>query len=136
MSFTYNNEDAVFLSSALGLIRTRITDVDPTNPIFSDEQLTAFYGSEGNNWRLGAALALETIATYESLVQKVIKILQLTVDGAKLASELRAQAKTLRDQAAALVPVSTASEIDIAENVVDVFSLRQWIVAEGIRSVD
>lgn len=135
MSFTYDPNDAVFLATPVGIIRTRITDVDPTNSIFSDEQLTSYYLVEGSDWRKGAALALETIATYESLVQKVIKILQLSVDGAKLAAELRAQAKSLRDQAAALVPISTASEIEIAENVVDEFSLRNWLIAEGLRDV-
>ena len=47
---------------------------------------------------LAAALAVDTIASNEAYVQKVIETLGLKTDGAKLADALRAQAKALRNQ--------------------------------------
>jgi hypothetical protein len=51
--------------------------------------------------RLAAAQALDTIATNEALVQKVLRTQDLQTDGAKLSAELRARAAGLRAQVAA-----------------------------------
>ncbi len=95
MSFTYD------ISTTSGLVRRRINDVDETSPIFNDAEISAFLAVEGDDWRKGAALCLETIASSEALIQKVIRTLDLQTDGAKLGAELRAQAAGLRAQAAA-----------------------------------
>lgn len=94
MSFTYDT------ATNAGLIRLRIGDKDGDNPIFDDGEIAAFLTAEGDDWRRGAALALETMASSEAMIQKVIRTLELQTDGAKLATEFRAQAAALRSQAA------------------------------------
>jgi hypothetical protein len=79
-----------------GLVRLRINDRDAV--IFSDDEISAFLTVE-DGWRRAAALALETIASSEALILKVVTTLDLQTDGAKLGAELRAQAKELRRQA-------------------------------------
>jgi len=79
-----------------GKIRLRIHDREAL--IFSDDEITVFLEVEGD-WRRGAALALETIASSEALILKVVTTLDLQTDGAKLGAELRAQAALLRRQA-------------------------------------
>lgn len=65
--------------------------------VFTDAQISAFLRLEGGAVKLAAARALGAIAVNEALVSKVIKDGDLSTDGAKLAAELRAQAKELRD---------------------------------------
>jgi hypothetical protein len=87
-------------STSIGKVRLLISDVDSVSPIFSDTSIGAFLAMSGSNVRLAAAQALDAIATSEVLTSKVLKTLDLETDGAKVAAELRAQAKTLRDTAA------------------------------------
>lgn len=91
MAFTYN------VTTNRGRVRLRINDTDAANPVFDDAELDAFLAAEPD-WRLAAALALDTIATNEALVLKIIRTLDLQTDGARLAKELREQAETIRDQ--------------------------------------
>lgn len=83
---------------ARDMVRLRINDVDEDNQVFSDEELDAFLGPEAD-WRLAAADALDTIATNEALVLKIIRTLDLQTDGARLADSLGKQADRLRAQA-------------------------------------
>lgn len=80
----------------VGLVRLLITDVNESNPLFTDAQLTGLLTLVGGRVRLAAAEALDTIATSEVLVSKVIKTQDLQTDGAKVAAELRARATQLR----------------------------------------
>lgn len=86
-------------TTSIGLVRARIRDVVEARALFSDEVLSAFLIAERDNWKRCAALCLETIATNEALILKVIKELNLSTDGAKLADSLMKQAQKLRDQA-------------------------------------
>lgn len=83
-------------TTAIGKIRLLITDLDLVSPLFSDAQINAFYAMNGSNVRLGAAQALDAIATSEVLISKAIKTLDLETNGPAVAAELRNQAKTLR----------------------------------------
>lgn len=87
--------------------------------ILSDDQITSFLTLEGNDVRLAAAQALDTIAVNEALVQKVIKIMDLSTDGAKTAQALRDRAKSLREQ------VAGSGAFGWAEVPVDMFSWRE-----------
>lgn len=129
MSFTYD------LNTDIGKVRWRIGDKYVDNVIFDDEEIEVALLFEENNVKRAAAQCLETIAADQVLVLKVIKTLQLTTDGAKVAAELRANAKLLRDQAEidAALPEDDAT-FDIAEQVVDVFSLREKLAKEYQRS--
>ncbi len=86
-------------STPAGRVRLLINDVDPTSPVFADDEITAFLDLEDGDVRYAAAQALDTIATNEALVLKVVKTMDLQTDGAKVAEALMVRAKALRDQA-------------------------------------
>ena len=125
MAFTYD------LSTDRGTVRLIITDSDHDNPIFEDNEidkflsLTAVNGT--NDVNLAAAMALETIASSESLVQKKIKLLDLTTDGPAVAAALRTSAKLLREQS------DSESDIDYIEQNLNVFAGRQIIWNDALR---
>lgn len=94
MAFTYNQ------GTDLARVRLLITDTNENSPIFQDEEIQEFLDltgyDTGNDVFYAAALALETIARSEALVQKRITILDLSTDGPAVAKELRESAKELR----------------------------------------
>jgi hypothetical protein len=102
-------------------------------PIFSDEEITSFVADEGD-WRRGAALALETIATDEALVQKVQTIAGFQTNGATLAKALMDRAALLRLQANQASEDSGAA-FDIAEQVSGPFSYRDRLLDQALRQV-
>ncbi len=126
MAFTYN------LTTEAGKVRLLITDTDSTNPIFEDREidvflsLTAVDGS--NDINLAAAVALETIAASEALVQKKIKLLDLTTDGPAVAASLRVSAKILREQS------DNESYIDWSEMNLNTFAARDIIWNDALRT--
>jgi hypothetical protein len=82
----------------IGKIRLLCFDRNASYPIFQDDDIEAFIALEVGVKR-SAALAIETIATQQALILKVIRNLNLSTDGAKLAETLFKRAKALRDQA-------------------------------------
>jgi hypothetical protein len=94
MGWTYDPSSG----EARDMVRLRINDTDIDNPVFSDEELDAFLGSDDDDWRLAAADAIDTIALNEALVLKIIRTLDLQTDGARLAESLSKQADRLRAQ--------------------------------------
>lgn len=136
MTFTYTPEVAGFFASGLGAVRLIIGDTDALRPIFQDEEINAFLALESNSTKRAAALAWETVARNQTLIQKVIRILNLQTDGAKLGTELRAQAKVLRDQAEFEDAQSAdAGVFDIAEQVFGDFSWRDRLEKELYRTL-
>lgn len=86
----------------VGQVRLLIPDVahdEDGNYLFGDEQLDALLDLYGDNVKRAAAQAKDIIASDTVMLLKVIRTDDLQVDGAKVAAELRAQAKSLRDQA-------------------------------------
>ena len=116
----------------IGLIRMRISDRDSTAPIFSDDDLTAFLAFEGDSLRASAA-ALEAIAVNQALVLKVIKLLQLSTDGAKLAETLLKLASRYRDQAE-YIDAASGGTFDVAEFVDGAFAERERLIKEALRT--
>lgn len=114
MSFTY------IITTDIGRVRFRIRDKNPSNYLFDDEEIAEALVMEGTV-KQACALCLETIATNEALIQKVMKTLNLSTDGAKLADSLMKQAKELRDQAA-IEGADSTGLFDWAEHVFDSFS--------------
>lgn len=92
MAFTYS------LATDIGKIRLLIFDANAVRYVFEDEELTIFLGMEASRIKRAAALALETMASNENFVQKAIRLLDLSTDGAKVAAEMRARAAILRKQ--------------------------------------
>lgn len=132
-TFTYDLDSADSTILAISAIRWRISDKDATFPIFVDAEIKLALQEEGFNLKRAAAFCLEAIASNEALTQKVIKILQFSTDGAKVAAELRANAKLLRDQAENDAAVDGAS-FAIAETVYNDFTYRQRVLNEWLRA--
>lgn len=86
-------------STPIGVVRLLITDTDEAFPLFTDADVQALLDLEGGNVKRGAAAALETIGTSETLIAKKITTQDLSTDGPAVAKDLRERAKTLRDQA-------------------------------------
>lgn len=86
-------------TTAIGLVRLLAADVDEEDPLFTDAQIAAFLTLEGDDPRLAAAQALDSIATSEVLVSKKIKTQDLQTDGPAVSADLRARAMELRRQA-------------------------------------
>ena len=120
MAFNYD------LSTNVGKIRAIIPDNNSTTYNFEDDELTAFYSLEGSSIKRAAALGLETIASNEAMVLKVIKLLDVSTDGAKVADALMKRAAQLRKQADD-EEVAADGAFDIAEMVIDPFQYRQKV---------
>lgn len=89
---------AIDYDTPLGQVRALIADVDESNLLLSDTQISAYLSIEHGRVKRAAAQALDVIATSEVLISKVIRTLDLQTDGAKVAAELRARAASLREQ--------------------------------------
>jgi len=92
MSFTYD------LTNAVGKVRLLIPDRTQTDAFFSDEEVQTFLDMEEQNTFLAAALALDTIASDEAMVLKVITMLDLSTNGPAVAKSLRERADSLRSR--------------------------------------
>lgn len=89
-------------STPVGQVRLLIPDTAHDEDglyLFEDEQLDALLDLYGDNVKRAAAQAKDIIASDTVMLLKVIRTDDLQVDGAKVAAELRLQAKALRDQA-------------------------------------
>lgn len=114
-----------------GKVRLLITDVDSTQPLFDDDQVDAFLTIEGDSVPRAAALALDTIASNESLVQKVTRLVDFQTNGPAVAADLRNHAKTLRERADEL---ELADGFDWAEMVTGPFGARERVIDEYLRT--
>lgn len=123
MVFSYD------LKTDAGRVRLLIPDRSEAEPLFQDEELQAFIDLEGSV-KSAAALALETAASDQAMVLKVIRLLDLQTDGARVAEALLKRAESLRAQDAA---AEVDGLIDIAEMVVDDFSARERLWKEALR---
>lgn len=126
MAFTYD------LATDAGKVRLVITDTDHDNEIFSDSEISTFLSltavDSTNDINLASAVALETMAASEAIVQKKIKLLDLTTDGPAVATSLRASAKILRDQS------ENESYIDWSELNLNDFAARDIIYNDALRT--
>lgn len=82
----------------VGQVRLLITDQDPDERLFSDEEILGFLALEVGVKRAAAA-ALDVIASSEVLVSKVITTQDRSTNGAAVADALRKHATALRVQA-------------------------------------
>lgn len=131
MAFTYD------VASLAGQVRLLIGDTVSTDPLFQDDEIAAFLDIEEQDIRLAAALALDAMAANQVMVLKVITQNGVSTNGAAVAQALRAQAKTLRDQAEMSSGGSDAEDalFDWAETVgvSDPFARRERIVSQALR---
>lgn len=121
MSFSYDP------TTQVGQVRLLCSDIDPSNPLFQDEDLTAFLNLEQGYVRYAAAQALEVMAASEVMVQKRIKLLDLETNGPAQSTELRQLAKALRQSE------ENMAAFAIAEQVQNPFSARERIYKQFLR---
>lgn len=127
MAFTY------VLSESRGLVRLLITDISVEQPLFDDAEIDAFLSLKGGSVKRAAALALDTIASNESLVYKRIKTLDISTDGPGVAADLRKHASQLRAEAQDDDDQAADGAFDIAEMVIGPFAARERIWNQGLR---
>jgi hypothetical protein len=123
------------LATAIGQVRMLVPDRDAATAIFDDDEIAAFLVVEASNVKRATALAIETIASDQALLLKVLTLGQDSTDGAKLSDALLKRATTLRDQAAIEdVGVQDGEGLfEIAEQVIDPFGAREYRRNEVLR---
>lgn len=126
MTFTYDP------ATDLGRLRLIITDTDSANPLFTDAEAQAFLGLTQQNVYRAAAMALDTMATSQTLILKVMSLLDLSTDGAAVARALREHALQLREQAN-ISDAADGSLFDYAEQVDNIFTLRERVLKQAQR---
>ena len=84
---------------AISEVRVLIPDLDTTNQIFTDAEITLFLSvAKGNDLR-AAAFAVDAVATNEALLLKKLTTDDFHVDGPAAADALRKHAAALRAEA-------------------------------------
>lgn len=97
------------LQTPIGQVRSLIPDVEPLEDptdlsaeheyVFNDKMLQAYVSLARGNVYRAAAIAVNTLATSEALILKVLKSDDRQTDGAKLADSLGRRAQWLDEQA-------------------------------------
>ena len=126
--FTYS------LTQDIGKVRLLIPDTSIDNFVFDDDEIEAFLALE-TDVRRSAALALETIASNQAMVLKVIRILDLQTDGAKVAESLMKRAATLRQQALDAEAAEEDGAFEVIEMVPNAFAARERLYNEYQREL-
>jgi hypothetical protein len=119
-------------TSIIGQVRLLAQDTDITNPIFDDDEITAFLILQKSNVFLAAAAALDVVAASEIYIQKRIKLLDLVTDGVQEFTGLHALAQSYRDLVNQGLD-STLAPFDWAEQVTDEFSERERLLKQLLR---
>lgn len=130
MSFEYD------LSTDVGKVRAIIPDTNISAYIFENEEVEAFLSMERGGVKRAAALALETIASNETMVLKVIRLLDLQTDGAKVSEALLKRAALLRQQAKADADELAGDDrpaFDVAEMVIDGWQAEEYLWNSALR---
>ena len=126
MTYTYDP------TTNIGRVRRTIPDRVEANAVWTDEEIESFLLDEEGDWRRATALALETIASDQLLVLKVVKVqnIETNLDRAMIAMLKRAQA--LRDQSKE-ADAADGSAFEIAEVVVDANQYRERVGNQVLR---
>lgn len=127
MTFSYEP------STELGQVRLLIPDKDEGHVIFQDEEIQVFLDMNDTSPRRAAAEALETIASDQAMVLKVISLLDLRTDGVSLAKELRERASRLRELAAQ-ADAEDEALFDWAETADNAFQKRERVWKQAQRN--
>lgn len=127
MTFTYD------VSTSTGKVRMLIPDRDEQNVIFQDDEIQAFLSLNDSSVKRAAAEALETIASDQALTLKVISLMDLSTNGASLATALMARAKQLRESADQ-TDAEDGELFDWAETAETTFQKRERIYKQAQRN--
>jgi len=131
MSFTYD------LATDRGKVRLLIQDTDTVtvaNQFYDDDEIDCFLtiaGSmDGDSVFNASALALESWASNQVMILKVVELLDVVTDGAAVSREMRMRAAVLRADA---ITSSSDAGFEIAEMALGPFSWREQAINEAIR---
>lgn len=128
MAFSYDP------ATDAGKVRLLIPDRVDSGHLFEDGEIDTFLTLESSSIKRAAALALETAASDNALVLKVIKLLDLSTDGARTSAALLERAGKLRSQADAEEAADDGGAFDVVEWTVNDFAYRQRLTNETLRS--
>ena len=131
MAFTY------VLTTDRGKVRLLIQDTDTTtvaNQFYEDDEIDCFLtlaaDLDGDAVFNASAIALESWASNQVLILKVVTLLDVETDGAKVSAEMRARAASLRADA---ITSSSDAGFEVAEMALGHFSLIEQTVNEALR---
>jgi len=109
---TYNeNQLSGYPNSLIYQVRLYITDVDMTNPTFTDGEINFFVQSNNSNVLLAAAVALETTATNAAYLANTVKIGSFGSGADEVYDALMERAKRFRAIAIVVPTVNSPQEI-------------------------
>lgn len=132
MAFTY------VIAETRGKVRLLANDQEQTSHLFEDDEIDTFLALEGNSVWKAAALALETTASNEALVQKKVTTLGgngISTDGPAVAAALLKAAANLRARSEVLEEdEDEAGLIDYAEFGLEPFGARSRLENEWLRN--
>lgn len=126
MSFTYD------LTTSVGQVRLLVPDRVAAYANFTDEEIGALLTLNEGDVRYAAADCCDTIGSNEAMILKVTTLLDLSVDGTRLAAEMRARATTLRAVADSLAASSDASDVESIGMLLGPFSIREQLLNAGL----
>jgi hypothetical protein len=127
-AFTYD------LGTLIGRARLLIPDRIEASYVFSDADLAGFAAIEGDDPRLVAAAALETMAAGDAYLFKKNRVEDLQTDGPAVANALMKRAAALREQSQ-WADDQSGGAFDWAEQVTDVFTARERLLDQAYRGV-
>lgn len=128
MAYTYD------LSTTVGKVRRTVPDKVVDNYIWTDEEIQSFLDDSGGNWRRASALILETMASDDLIVLKVVKIHNLETNTDRLMSAMLKRAASLRAEAATEEANSADSDFEVAEMITNDFQYYERLTGEFLRS--
>jgi len=130
MTLTYD------VATDRGKVRLLIQDTVEANEFYDDTEIDAFLtlaaDLDGAAIYNASALALESWASNQLMVLKVIERLDLKTDGAKVAAEMRLRAQGLREQAMA---ASDDAGFEIASMALGPWSVREQLINEAMEDL-
>ena len=127
---------ALDLSTDRGKVRLLIQDDNETYEFFTDAKIDAFITIAGDMEGLlvqnASAIALESWSSNQVLILKVVTLLDVETDGAKVAAEMRARAAVLRNDA---ITNSSDARFEIAEMALGHWSWVEQTVNDALEDV-
>ena len=124
---------ALDLATDRGKVRLLIQDDNETYEFFTDAKIDAFItiagDMEGRVVQNASAIALESWSSNQVLILKVVTLLDVEVDGSKVAAEMRARAAVLRADA---ITSSSDAGFEVAEMALGHWSWIEQTVNEAL----
>lgn len=116
----------------IGMVRMIVQDKNSEQALFSDAEINALLSLNGSDVRLAAAAALDIMASNQVMILKVIRLLDLSTDGAAVARALREHANQLRTDVAETDSVE-GGLFDYADMVTNAFTARERVWYQALR---